>query len=130
MKKWILFLLTFALLLVLPACKQPTPEEPAGYLITIKQSPRAEYELTQAHVETLEAILKDATWTNGELKLKYTYQFTWGDRVIQYFAQGAQGGIVRDLLGERYCELSEEQGNVFNEVIEAFGLNPFFPFPN
>ena len=127
MKKWILFLLTFALLLVLPACKQPTPEEPAGYLIAIKQSPRAEYELTQAHVETLEAILKDATWENAELKISYTYQFTWGDRVIQYFAQG---GIVRDLLGERYCELSEEQRNVFNEVIEAFGLNPFYPFPN
>jgi hypothetical protein len=67
MKKWILFLLTFALLLVLPACKQPTPEEPAGYLIM--KSPRAEYELTQAHVETLEAILKDATWENGELKI-------------------------------------------------------------
>ena len=130
MKKTILFLLICALLLVLPACKQPTPEEPAGYLITIKQSPRAEYELTQAHVEKLEAILKDATWESGELKISYTYQFTWGDRVIQYFAQGAQGGIVRDLLGERYCELSEEQRNVFNEVIEAFGLNPFFPFPN
>ena len=127
MKKTILFLLICALLLVLPACKQPTPEEPAGYLIAIKQSPRAEYELTQAHVETLEAILKDATWENAELKISYTYQFTWGDRVIQYFAQE---GIVRDLLGERYCELSEEQRNALNEMIEAFGLNPFYPFPN
>ena len=118
MKKWILFLLTFALLFVLPACKQPTPEEPAGYLID--RIPGEEYELTQANVETLEAALNDVTWTQGETKTACNYEFSWGDRKIQY---SSLHGVVHDVLLERYCELSEEQRNALNEMIEAFGLD-------
>ena len=116
MKKTFCFLLICTILLALLSCQRPTQDASlSGYLINIY--PRSEYELTEENVETLEAVLNDAMWREGRTKLACHYQFCWSDRVIQY---NSKYGVVHDLMTYRFCELTEEDKNAINEIIQLF----------